>query len=38
VWATVDGGGEVVREGLDVGQIDEDGRIKSIVGFFGIVW
>jgi hypothetical protein len=37
VWATVDGEGEVLREGIDVGQLDEDGRIMSIVGFFGIV-
>ena len=37
VWATVDGGGEVLREGIDIGQLDEDGRITSIVGFFGIV-
>ena len=37
VWATVDGDDEVLREGIDVGQLDEDGRITSIVGFFGIV-
>ncbi len=36
VWATVDGSGEVLREGIDVGQIDDDGRIVSILGFFGI--
>ena len=37
VWATVDGSGAVLREGIDVGQLDEDGRIASITGFFGIV-
>ena len=37
VWATVDGGGEVRREGIDVGEVDEDGRIVSIIGFFGVV-
>jgi hypothetical protein len=36
VWATVDEGGGVLREGIDVGQLDEDGRIVSIIGFFGI--
>jgi hypothetical protein len=36
VWATVDGDGEVLREGIDVGQFDEDGRIVSIIGFFGV--
>ena len=36
VWATVDGDGGVLREGIDVGELDEDGRIRSIVGFFGI--
>jgi hypothetical protein len=34
-WATVDAGGEVLREGVDVGQLDNDGRIVSIIGFFG---
>lgn len=36
VWATVDGAGEVLREGIDVGELDEDGRIKSIIGFYGV--
>jgi hypothetical protein len=36
VWATIDGDGDVLREGIDVGLFDEDGRIVSIVGFFGI--
>jgi hypothetical protein len=36
VWATLNEGGEVLREGIDVGQLDEDGRIASIIGFFGI--
>lgn len=37
VWATVDGSGEVLREGIDFGQLDDDGRIVQIAGFFGIV-
>ncbi len=37
VWATVDGSGAVLREGIDVGQLDAEGRIASIVGFFGVV-
>ena len=37
VWATVDPRGQILREGIDVGQLDEYGRIASIVGFFGIV-
>jgi hypothetical protein len=37
VWATVDGAGEVLREGVDVGQLDDDGRIVSIIGFFGLM-
>lgn len=36
LWATVDGDDRVLREGLDVGQLDEDGRIKSIIGFYGV--
>ena len=36
-WATVDGTGTALREGVDVGQLDGDGRIASIVGFFGLV-
>jgi hypothetical protein len=36
VWATVDGAGEVLREGIDVGQLSKDGRIMSIIGFVGI--
>jgi hypothetical protein len=35
-WATVDGTDTVLREGVDVGQLDGDGRIVSIVGFFGL--
>ena len=37
VWATVDASGTVLREGIDVGRIDDDGRIESIIGFIGIV-
>jgi hypothetical protein len=36
VWATVDAGGAVLREGIDVGRLDDDGRIASIIGFVGI--
>jgi len=36
VWATVDGAG-TVRDGIDVGRLDRDGRIESIIGFFGVV-
>jgi hypothetical protein len=36
VWATVGEGGQKLREGIDVGELREDGRIVSIVGFFGI--
>lgn len=35
-WATVDGSGAVLREGIDVCQRDADGRIVSVIGFFGI--
>jgi hypothetical protein len=35
-WATVDGAGTVLREGVDFGQLDGDGRIALIVGFFGL--
>lgn len=37
VWATVDGSGAVLREGIDVGRLDADRRIASIIGFFGVV-
>jgi SnoaL-like domain len=37
VWATVDGSGAVLREGIDVGQVDETARITSIIGFFGVL-
>ncbi len=36
-WATVDGCGAVRREGVDFGQLDAEGRIASIVEFFGVV-
>jgi hypothetical protein len=34
-WSMLDGSGTVLTEGFDVGQLDDDGRIKLIVGFFG---
>ena len=34
-WATVDGFGAELRDGIDVGRLDDDGRIASIIGFFG---
>ena len=37
VWAMVDRSGAVRREGVDFGQLDAEGRIESIVGFFGVV-
>jgi hypothetical protein len=37
VWATVDSAGAVLREGIDVGRLDEHGRIVSIVGFYGVI-
>jgi hypothetical protein len=36
VWATVDGAGGAIRDGIDVGRLDRDGRIESIIGFFGV--
>ena len=37
VWATIDDQGAVLREGVDVGQLDADGRIASIIAFSGVV-
>jgi hypothetical protein len=37
IWATVDAAGDVLREGIDVGRLDEHGRIVSIVGFYGVI-
>ena len=37
VWATIDDRGEVLRDGIDVGRLDADGRIESIIAFSGIV-
>jgi SnoaL-like domain len=34
-WATLDSGDAVLMEGVDFGQLAEDGRIASITGFFG---
>ena len=37
VWTVVDASGNVLNEGIDVGRLDDDGRIESIIGFIGIV-
>jgi hypothetical protein len=37
VWATVEASGAVLRQGIDVGQLDAEGRIEWITGFFDIV-
>ena len=34
-WRLVDGNGKPVTEGIDFGELDGDGRICRIVGFFG---
>lgn len=34
-WALVGPDGSRTMEGIDVGELAEDGRIKSILGFFG---
>jgi hypothetical protein len=34
-WAIVDSAEHVVLEGVDFGQVADDGRIRSITGFFG---
>ena len=34
-WATRNAAGAVVKEGLDVGQLADDGRIMSIIAIFG---
>lgn len=34
-WATRDAAGALVKEGLDVGQLADDGRIASITAFYG---
>lgn len=34
-WHIVTGDGRVVSEGMDYGELAEDGRIQRIVGFFG---
>jgi SnoaL-like domain len=36
LWATVDGSGQVLHEGVDFGQLDEQGRIALIAGFYGV--
>jgi hypothetical protein len=36
VWATVEADGTVRREGIDVGQLDDDGRIASLIAFVGV--
>ena len=37
VWATIDDHGAVLRDGIDVGPLDADGRIASIIAFAGVV-
>lgn len=34
-WAMQSADGNVLAEGMDYGELDEDGRLKLIVGFFG---
>jgi hypothetical protein len=34
-WALQNSGGDVVLEGLDFGELADDGRLRRIVGFFG---
>jgi hypothetical protein len=34
-WAMIDADGQQVLEGVDFGQLADDGRIRSITGFFG---
>ena len=34
-WTWWHDNGKVLMEGMDYGELDEDGRIKLIVGFFG---
>lgn len=34
-WELVGSGGDVVLTGLDVGELDPDGRLRRVVGFFG---
>lgn len=34
-WKLVDGNGASVLEGLDVAELDVDGRLLRVVGFFG---
>jgi SnoaL-like protein len=36
-WVMLDSTGQVQMEGLDIGELDEDGRIKRITGFFGLL-
>jgi hypothetical protein len=34
-WALLDAGGAALIEGIDFGELAEDGRLRRIVGFFG---
>ena len=34
-WAMQSAAGQTLAEGMDYGELDEDGRLKLIVGFFG---
>jgi len=33
-WRVVGAGGETLREGIDFGELAEDGRLRRVVGFF----
>ena len=34
-WKLVDAGGNQLRDGVDFGELDADGRLAKIIGFFG---
>jgi hypothetical protein len=34
-WAVVDASGDVLRAGEDFGRVGDDGRLTTVVGFFG---
>jgi len=34
-WKLVDSGGATVLEGVDIGELAADGRLRKIIGFFG---
>ncbi|ULH17122.1 nuclear transport factor 2 family protein (plasmid) [Deinococcus sp. KNUC1210] len=35
-WRATDGDGFTLREGRDIGQVASDGRLRTLVGFFGV--